>query len=304
MPPRFARIVDNSPEALQTAMRNYPQFAAELLQQRQATELLQAQKTAQSEAKIRAGQPLKASDVDYVQSVLEPGVYYSKNWLPNKSNPGTLENGLPNGGYVDFVRTHAVPMGDWDWPDNTYHSNHSVTIRHLGDVYDRLERFTSDNPNSLWQTYLTPGGVRAFEMGDRYTPKGFAAAGHFDALSVDPFYEKLAIRPIAPPKEFSSPLLYPEQSWSARVSGKPGRTDDFVAFPLGTVGKAPIHSYNRRIIDTYHDLPIMRSMVNDGMQIGTLPTSGITLLEQQLSTVPRRFAVPIERRLQAMGVIS
>ena len=76
-----------------------------------------------------------------------------------------------------------------------------------------------------------------------------------------------------------------------------------MAYYLGDVGGGLVNPDSARIVHTYHDRPIMRSMMYDGMTPGTLPSSGIELLNKHLATVPRSFAAPIEQRLEHMGVI-
>lgn len=302
MPPRFAQIIDTSEATFNNVLATFPNKAKELAKQRQLYNELAQKNQGQLESFITAGKKPPLKYLAPPQMVLEPGVHYKQEWIKDKYNPGWNAQGIPNGKNVDFIKFAKVPMGDWDWND-AIHSSEAVTIDHLGDVYDRLVRFTHDNPSSKWQTYLTPGGVRAFEVAQNFTPKEFNDAGYFETLAIDPVYQRMAQSTVIPFDQHKYKGLYPRQGWNARISGKPGRPDDFVAFPLGTVGDALTNPYNQRLIDSYHDLPIMRSMVNDGMEPYKMPTSGLKLLEYHLSTVPRQYAAPIEQRLQTMGVI-
>lgn len=90
---------------------------------------------------------------------LEPGVHYRYDSL-TQADPVTQSPVSKN---VGFIGLENVPMGDWDWSDPMSHATDGgVTIKHLGDVFDRVERYTTDNPDSSWRLYLTPGGVRGW----------------------------------------------------------------------------------------------------------------------------------------------
>lgn len=304
---RYARIIDTTKRAIATNASHFPEYGDTLLQNRELHQELQRKMGARLDQKRMAGMPLTRSDVSQPRMELEPGVWHNQDWVANQINPGTRPDGLPFGKYIDIIGFKQVPMGDWDWP-NVVHHNDAVTIRHLGDVYDNLERFTTDNPGSKWQTYLTPGGVRAYELSKPMTPGMFDRLGYFDELKIDPFYKQFSLNQTQLKGATSEAIaryqpLYPKQAFNARVSSKPGRNEDFVAFPLGQIGEGLINPYNQRLIDQYHDQPIMRSMMNDGMQPGKLPASGISLLEQHLATVPRKYAASIEQRLQSLGII-
>lgn len=335
----MGRIAVINPQIqIQKSLKKFPQSQNELLQ---AKAMWEQQMQERSQLISANEKSLNPSMVNYPQALVEPDVWYQRAYLNDKLNPSTLENGLPAGGFVDFIRTAKVPMGDWDFPDAIHHES-SVSIKHAGDTYDALSGYTQDNPNSLWQVYLTPGGVRAFDLAEQYTPRQFAGGGlykknnplnKFAQLNIDENYGKISanrgniknrtftpeeiaeivnnnqLEKLAPwninkadPIDFGEDPLAPNQAWSARISGKPGRKEDFVAYPLGTVGTGIVNPYNRRIVDTYHDMPIMRSMMQDGMQPGVLPTSGLELLNKHIDTIPTKYRVGIEQNLERMGV--
>ena len=313
-------------------LQRFPEKADELLLAKQMWEQQLEQRANRINNLQSQGKSLTPYNVRYPHVQLEPGVWYHRKWMANKLQPGTLGNGLPQGGYVDFVGSARVPMGDWDLPDAIHHES-SVSIRNVGDVYDSLQRYTTDNPDSVWQTYLTPGGVRAFELGQQMTPREFAGGmypqspnNRFIQLNIDENYGKISVdqkapgqllrRPALPGEDhidgfvsvqdvgannFGKNINYPTQAFNARVSGKPGREGiDFVAYPLNIVGKGLQNPYNRRIVREYHDIPILRSMAQDGMQPGVLPVSGLELLNAHLDSIPTQYREQIERKLESL----
>lgn len=329
----MGRIANIQPRLIiKENLQRFPQSADEILLAKQMWEQ-QMEERANKIASLQSqGKTISSNTANYPQIQLEPGVWYRREWMKNKLNPGTLDNGLPNGSYVDFIGTAKVPMGDWDFPDAIHHES-SVSIKNVGDVYDSLQKYTTDNPNSVWQTYLTPGGVRAFELGQQMTPREFAGGmyprssdNRFIQLNVDENYGKLAVEKIAPGQLLRRPALpgepnvngfvslqnvdsnnfgnninYPTQTFAARVSGKPGREGrDFVAYPLNIVGQGMQSPYNRRIVREYHDIPILRSMAQDGMQPGVLPMSGLELLNAHLDSIPTQYRNQIERKLESL----
>lgn len=299
----MGRIANIQPQLIiKQNLQRFPESADEILLAKQMWEQQMEQRASRINNLQAQGNPLTPYSVQYPNIQLEPGVWYHRKWMANKLDPGTLDNGLPQGGYVDFVGSARVPMGDWDFPDAIHHES-SVSIKNVGDVYDSLQKYTTDNPNSVWQTYLTPGGVRAFELGEQITPRRFAGMyrqspdNRFIQLNVDKNYARIAVdqtkKPIFP--------NYPAQSFNARISGKPGREGkDFVAYPLNIVGQGMQNPYNRRIVREYHDIPILRSMAQDGMQPGVLPVSGLELLNAHLDSIPTQYREQIERKLESL----
>lgn len=300
----MGRIANIQPQLIiKQNLQRFPEDAAEILLAKEVWER-EVEAQAKRVNKLYAKNiPLTPSDVAHPKVMLEPGVWYQSQWQRNKLEPGTLPNGLPKGRYVDFIGFGEVPMGDWDFPDPIHHHS-SVSIKDVGDVYDSLLKYTTDNPNSVWQTYLTPGGVRAFELGEQMTPREFADGmypnswdNRFIQLNVDENYGRLAVKQ---PQQSVYPN-YPAQSFNARISGKPGREGkDFVAYPLNIVGEGMQSPYNRRIVREYHDIPILRSMAQDGMQPGVLPVSGLELLNAHLDSIPTQYREQIERKMELL----
>lgn len=298
----------NAKQIIQRNIARFPQSADELRLAQQYHDKIEENQLYRLKNELARGNKVTPKDVGLPQQLLEPGVIYRRDWLGNKFDQFARPDGLPNGGYVDFISTDRVPMGDWDFPEST-HPDSSITIRNVGDVYDKLHGYTVDNPDSRWQVYLTPGGVRAFDIAREIKPRDFnagnkyAVRGDFKELAIDPNYAKMAVNKINPTRITKYDMLYPSQGWAARISGKPGRADDFVAFPLGEVGTGIVNPYNRRILDEYHDLPIMRSMMQDGMTPNKLPSSGLELLNYHLDSIPNNYKFGIEQNLERMGIL-
>lgn len=230
---------------------------------------------------------------------LEPGVHFKTDIL-TQQDPVTGESVSGN---IHVVGMEKVPMGDWDWKDPYSHNTDGgATIESLGDVHERLSRYTQDNPDSSWRVYLTPGGVRAWEMSRNQTPvKMFAPTKYGelqdDTLRIDPFYQKLTSRKKYSPAHLNKTV---PAAFYSRVSGKPLRENDFVAFPLGHIGDAPINPYNERLVGTYHDDIIQRWMQLSGTE-GT--TAALDLLNKHLDSVPRSWGSEIEQSLEQRGLI-
>lgn len=225
--------------------------------------------------------------------VPEEGVLMRSEFKKNKNAKHSRD-----GKYVNFATFDDLAMQDWDFPDEIHHAS-SVNIRHMGDAVDRINRFTHDNKGSNFRVYLTPGGVRSFDMTRRITPREFADRGYDEVLQVDPNYIKFAQDMIVP---YQARDFYPEQGWSSRLSGKPGRDDDFVAYYLGSVGDGLPHPDNRRLVSQYHDIPIAKNIAKEGLNPLVIPDSKIDLLDQQLKTVDKSFAQKAKERLAKVGL--
>jgi hypothetical protein len=168
---------------------------------------------------------------------------------------------------IEIVGSKQVAMQDWDWPDDGHIAKNAITVNNLGDVYESMNRFTTDNPDELWRMYVTPGGVRAFDMASqRPAYKAFDLQGQ---LNSDPLYAQLTDN---------------TGFWGARISPKMGREGDFVALPIGQMGTGQRLPSNVDYIKRFHDVPILENrVVNDQAQI---PESAFALLEKQAGTLP------------------
>ena len=168
---------------------------------------------------------------------------------------------------IEVTQSRNVAMQDWDWPNEGHIAQNAVTVKNLGDVYESMTKFTQDNPQELWKMYVTPGGVRAFDLANVKTPS--QSYGLATELNSDPLYAGLADQ---------------SDGWPARISQKIGREGDFVAMPIGVMGQGQVNPDNLDYVRRFHDVPIMENrIVNNQLQI---PESGFRLLEQQAMTLP------------------
>ena len=184
---------------------------------------------------------------------------------------------------IEVVGSQRTAMQDWDWPDDHHIAKQAITIKNLGDVYDSMKKFTSDNPEELWKVYVTPGGVRAFDMANRRPT--VQALDLANKLGSDPLYAQLSDS---------------SRRWYSRISPKAGREGDFVAVPIGTMGQGTPLAANMDYVRRFHDVPIMENRIVSG-QIH-IPETGLRLLEDQAATLPdeaRPMIDPLMSRIYA-----
>ena len=184
---------------------------------------------------------------------------------------------------LEFIRLMKTPMMDWDKPD-AYHMDKNVTVRNLGDVEDMARSYVKDNPQSMMKIYLTPGGYRAWEMGESMTPTEFQP--RFESLNVDPGYAFLSVNPNQPDTE----------GFASRISAKPGRVD-WAAQPLTVIKgeDAQVNPRSKLLIDTLHDDPIRQAYLRDGLGASA---NAIAALKQELPGVSKSMAKEMIRRFK------
>ena len=203
--------------------------------------------------------------------------------------PGVLRKYQGGREYSQF---DTIPMQDWDYPDAIHHSN-SITINNLGDVYPLLDEHARRN-NESWRLYSTPGGVRAFNLSTQASPSTLVNDQPFSSylqaqLNSDPLYANFSLE---------------KNTWASRLSQKPKRSLDYVAYPLGIVGQGPLNPTNLDIIRRFHDVPIIENRYVSKLSPHTIPRiKALELAERHLSKVPRHFAAPIEARLESQGLL-
>jgi len=131
--------------------------------------------------------------------VLEPGVYYKRQHkLPQNQTRPTIES---PGTIQEFIGFKDTPMMDWDVA-GPYHANRNATIRHLGDVVERIQNYLKQRPNSTIKLYQSPGGYRAFDLTTRQSPLEYDAS--FNLLDVDPDYRIISPSPPKYSKGFAN----------------------------------------------------------------------------------------------------
>lgn len=182
-----------------------------------------------------------------------PGVQYKSQLVPARVGGG-------RGGRVEFISFDDTPMADWDIPSD-YHAASNVTVRHLGDVEELARGHVEKHPDSILQLYQTPGGFRAWELGRRQTPAEYGPEA--EEMKVDGDYIRIAQDPRAWEVEG---LQMGGPRFSSRISGKPGRANDWVAQPLLTIAgqEAMPDPVSVGRVRQFHDQPIQRAYLGEG----------------------------------------
>ena len=182
---------------------------------------------------------------------------------------------------LEFIRLKNTPMMDWDKPDQ-YHRDANVTVRNLADVEAMAREYVKAHPESMLDLYLTPGGYRAWELGETMTPREFK--DRFEELNVDPGYAYLS----------RSPYDGDSPGFASRISAKPGRVD-WAAQPLTTISGRLANPDPRsaQLIETLHDEPIERAYLTDGYGASK---DAMAALKGELPGVSKTLATEIKRR--------
>ena len=262
----------NNPE-LQQALQRAQQFAQRTLSQHIDPGAL-AMDELLGNVGIRSNlsETLKYPTTHYV---LEPGVYYKRQHkLPagqsrmTQQSPGVVQ---------EFIGFKDTPMMDWDVA-GPYHAERNATIRHLGDVEDRIQNYLSQNPQATLRLYQSPGGYRAFDLTTRQSPIGYNQA--FELLDVDPDYRIISQqRPDVLRYEGSIPVNDTER-FNARVNPKVGRVD-WVAQPIAELRgtQSIVDPVSERRVRAYHDNPIQQNFLR-----GQAQAQGIEKVKENLPT--------------------
>lgn len=207
--------------------------------------------------------------------VLEPGVYYKRQHkLP--ANQPRLTQQSP-GVIQEFIGFKDTPMMDWDVA-GPYHADRNATIRHLGDVEERIQNYLTQNPQATLRLYQSPGGYRAFDLTTRQSPISYNQA--FELLDVDPDYRVISQqRPDVLQYQGSIPVNDTER-FNARINPKVGRVD-WVAQPIAELRgtQAIVDPTSERRVRTYHDDPIQQNFLR-----GKAQAQGIEKVKENLPT--------------------
>lgn len=220
--------------------------------------------------------------------VLEPGVYYKRQHkLPagqarlTQQSPGVI---------LEVVGFKDTPMMDWDVA-GPYHAERNATIRHLGDVEERIQNYLAQNPEATLRLYQSPGGYRAFDLTTRQSPIGYNQA--FELLDVDPDYRMISQkRPDVLSYQGSIPVNDTER-FNARINPKVGRVD-WVAQPIAELRgtQAIVDPVSERRVRTYHDDPIQQNFLR-----GQAQAQGIEKVKENLPTASQFLQKQIKNYL-------
>jgi len=196
-------------------------------------------------------------------------IHYKRQYKP----AGMGANQDERGTVVEFINLPNTPMMDWDTP-GPYHADRNATVRHLGDVEELIENYTANNPDSRIQLYQTPGGFRAWDVGQRMNVSDFKP--HFEELKVDPDYALISQTGLG--RTVDGVDIDPP-GFRSRISHKPARTD-WVAQPIATFGAETPDPTSYRLVQELHDDPIRRAYPT---QSGVSPAA-IAALKEHLPT--------------------
>lgn len=258
---------------LAQALQKSQQFAQRTLQQHIDTGALELDRLLGSVGiPSNLSETLKYPTTHYV---LEPGVYYKRQHKvpagqprPTVQSPGVIQ---------EFIGFKDTPMMDWDVA-GPYHAERNATIRHLGDVEDRIQNYLQQNPQATIKLYQSPGGYRAFDLTTRQTPTQYNPA--FELLDVDPDYRMISQqRPSVLRYEGSIPVNDTER-FNSRINPKLGRVD-WVAQPIAEIAgaQATIDPESMRRVRVYHDEPIERNFLT-----GQAQAAGLAKVKENLPT--------------------
>lgn len=258
---------------LTQALQKSQQFAQRTLQQHIDTGALELDRLLGSVGiPSNLSETLKYPTTHYV---LEPGVYYKRQHKvpvgqprPTVQSPGVIQ---------EFIGFKDTPMMDWDVA-GPYHAERNATIRHLGDVEDRIQNYLQQNPQATIKLYQSPGGYRAFDLTTRQTPTQYNPA--FELLDVDPDYRMISQqKPNVLKYEGSIPVNDTER-FNSRINPKLGRVD-WVAQPIAEIAgaQATIDPESMRRVRVYHDEPIERNFLT-----GQAQAAGLAKVKENLPT--------------------
>ena len=182
---------------------------------------------------------------------------------------------------VEFINLTNTPMMDWDiaGPSHPYIESH---VKSLGELEDRLQSYVQQYPDSNLRIYQTPGGFRAFELGETMTPGQFQ--NRAELLEVDPDYVRSTMSP------FDKTL---KPGFPSRISHKP-REGDFVAQPIAQFGSASLDPRSKRLVSVLHDRPIRQAYLGES---GVNPDA-MALLQDHMKTASRSFQQQLTDRFK------
>jgi hypothetical protein len=220
-----------------------------------------------------------------VRYPISPDIHYKRQFKP-VTGPARRGSRYP-GTIVEYVGFTDTPMMDWDTPGPS-HVDRNTTVRNLGDVEALAREYVKRHPHSSLRLYQTPGGFRAWEVGERLNPADFQP--RFQELQVDPDYAMLSNTgfgrtvqgvPIDPP------------SFRSRISHKPGRTD-WVAQPIATISgsEALLDPRSIALVRAFHDEPIRQRYLGAG---GASPAA-VQAVKTQARTASQALQGELRRR--------
>jgi hypothetical protein len=258
---------------LTQALQKSQQFAQRTLQQHVDVGALELDRILGSVGiSSNLSETLKYPTTHYI---LEPGVYYKRQHkLPANQARATIQS---PGVIQEFIGFKDTPMMDWDVA-GPYHAERNATIRHLGDVEERIQNYLTHNPEATIKLYQSPGGYRAFDLTTRQSPIQYNSS--FELLDVDPDYRMISQqKPDVLVYEGTIPVNDTER-FNSRINPKINRID-WVAQPIAEIKgtQAIVDPESMRRVRMYHDQPIEQNFLT-----GQAQAAGLEKVKENLPT--------------------
>ena len=258
---------------LTQALHKSQQFAQRTLQQHIDTGALELDRVLGSMGvRSNLSGTLKYPTTHYV---LEPGVHYKRQHkLPADQSRATVQS---PGMIQEFIGFKDTPMMDWDVA-GPYHAERNATIRHLGDVEERIQNYLTQRPDATIKLYQSPGGYRAFDLTTRQSPIQYNSS--FDLLDVDPDYRMISQQKPDVLKYEGTIPVNDTELFNARINPKLNRVD-WVAQPIALIKgtQSIIDPESRRRVRVYHDEPIEKNFLT-----GQAQAAGLEKVKENLPT--------------------
>ena len=190
----------------------------------------------------------------------------------------------PKAGAIEIGGFHgknAIPMTDIDIPDDT-HPAAGITAQTRGHAIEQLQRLLKIGRGKTQRVYITPGGVRSFEVGETMEPRKWWK-GHDIG---DPFYRRFTQE---------SRTVNDERlpaTFTFRNSRKANRAaeDDYVAALIGTLGDEEVTlPESIRKVTRYHDNRI-------GLSLGDHVNRVRPKVAEILDQLPPELVEQVKRR--------
>jgi len=258
---------------LTQALHKSQQFAQRTLQQHIDTGALELDRVLGSMGvRSNLSGTLKYPTTHYI---LEPGVHYKRQHkLPADQSRATVQS---PGTIQEFIGFKDTPMMDWDVA-GPYHAERNATIRHLGDVEERIQNYLTQRPDAAIKLYQSPGGYRAFDLTTRQSPIQYNSS--FDLLDVDPDYRMISQQKPDVLKYEGTIPVNDTEVFNARINPKLNRVD-WVAQPIALIKgtQSIIDPESRRRVSVYHDEPIEKNFLT-----GQAQAAGLEKVKENLPT--------------------
>jgi len=258
---------------LTQALHKSQQFAQRTLQQHIDTGALELDRVLGSMGvRSNLSGTLKYPTTHYI---LEPGVHYKRQHkLPADQSRATVQS---PGMIQEFIGFKDTPMMDWDVA-GPYHAERNATIRHLGDVEERIQNYLTQRPDATIKLYQSPGGYRAFDLTTRQSPIQYNSS--FDLLDVDPDYRMISQQKPDVLKYEGTIPVNDTEVFNARINPKLNRVD-WVAQPIALIQgtQSIIDPESSRRVRVYHDEPIEKNFLT-----GQAQAAGLEKVKENLPT--------------------